>query len=107
MLDDAQANSECIAYVINYMSGFSQQSNVVYAGYQGGTFYMHAGVLYNPLKYALIVNVLNHDGLGAISSIKVPEICASNVATLNSGRLMQGMKEYLLRDMVGDDNYDR
>jgi hypothetical protein len=52
----------------------------VCAGQPGGSFYGHAGVLYNPLTYALIVDALTHDGPGSLSRINVKNVCAQYAA---------------------------
>ncbi|KAF3025948.1 hypothetical protein E8E14_014963 [Neopestalotiopsis sp. 37M] len=48
----------------------------VCAGHLGGTFYGHAGALYNPLTYALIVDALTNDGPGDVSRLNIADVCA-------------------------------
>ncbi|KAH7355694.1 lipase B precursor [Pyrenochaeta sp. MPI-SDFR-AT-0127] len=50
------------------------------AGRLGGSFYGHAGVLFHPLTYALIVDALNNDGPGSLSRIDVASVCSSYAA---------------------------
>ncbi|ORY55839.1 uncharacterized protein BCR38DRAFT_414699 [Pseudomassariella vexata] len=45
-------------------------------GRPAGSFYGHAGVLYNPLTYALIVDALTHDGPGTLERIDLGVVCA-------------------------------
>lgn len=53
----------------------------VCAGQLGGSFYDHAGVLFNPLTYALIVDALTHPGTtGQVSRINRASVCASYAA---------------------------
>lgn len=47
----------------------------------GGSFYGHAGVLFNPLTYALIVDALQHPGTtGQVSRINRKQVCADYAA---------------------------
>ncbi|KAJ4357106.1 hypothetical protein N0V95_002762 [Ascochyta clinopodiicola] len=47
----------------------------------GGSFYGHAGVLFNPLTYALIVDALTHPGTtGQVSRINRQAVCANYAA---------------------------
>ncbi|CAO2649711.1 Nn.00g010030.m01.CDS01 [Neocucurbitaria sp. VM-36] len=50
------------------------------AGRPGGSFYGHAGVLFNPLTYALIVDALTNDGPGNLSRIDISSVCKSYAA---------------------------
>jgi hypothetical protein len=59
----------------------NNEVQVVCQGYLGGFFYDHAGVLFNPLTYALIVDALTHDGPGNIGRINIPQVCNSLAAT--------------------------
>jgi hypothetical protein len=52
----------------------------VCAGQLAGSFYGHAGVLANPLTYALIVDALQHDGPGDVSRINLKTVCDSYAA---------------------------
>lgn len=52
----------------------------VCAGQPGGSFYGHAGVLFHPLTYALIVDALTHDGPGSLSRIDVKSVCSNYAA---------------------------
>ncbi|KAF1831289.1 lipase B precursor [Decorospora gaudefroyi] len=52
----------------------------VCAGRLGGTFYGHAGVLFHPLTYALVVDALQHEGPGRLERIDVPSVCSEYVA---------------------------
>ncbi|KAH4935728.1 hypothetical protein HBI56_008650 [Parastagonospora nodorum] len=52
----------------------------VCAGGLAGTFYGHAGVLFNPLTYALIVDALTHDGPGNTSRINLASVCSTYAA---------------------------
>lgn len=52
----------------------------VCAGQLGGSFYGHAGVLFNPLTYALIVDALKNDGPGSTSRIDVKSVCSRYAA---------------------------
>jgi triacylglycerol esterase/lipase EstA (alpha/beta hydrolase family) len=52
----------------------------VCAGQLGGSFYGHAGVLFNPLTYALIVDALQNDGPGSLERINVKSVCNSYAA---------------------------
>jgi hypothetical protein len=45
-------------------------------GQPGGSFYGHAGVLFNPLTAALIVDALTHDGPGNLGRIDVKSVCS-------------------------------
>ena len=47
----------------------------------GGSFYGHAGVLFNPLTYALVVDALTHPGTtGQVSRIDRKSVCADYAA---------------------------
>lgn len=59
----------------------NNEVQTVCAGRLGGSFYGHAGVLFNPLTYALIVDALTHDGPGLVSRINVNIVCNSYAAT--------------------------
>jgi hypothetical protein len=52
----------------------------VCAGQPGGSFYGHAGVLFHPLTYALIVDALTHDGPGSLIRIDVKSVCSNYAA---------------------------
>ncbi|KAF2124519.1 alpha/beta-hydrolase [Dothidotthia symphoricarpi CBS 119687] len=52
----------------------------VCSGAPAGTFYEHAGVLFNPLTYALIVDALTHDGPGSLSRINKASVCSTYAA---------------------------
>lgn len=52
----------------------------VCAGQLGGSVYGHAGVLFNPLTYALIVDALQNDGPGNLGRIDVKSVCSSYAA---------------------------
>lgn len=54
-------------------------------GRPGGPFYGHAGVLFNPLTYALIVDALNNDGPGNLSRIDVPTVTVQLVCSAWAG----------------------
>lgn len=47
----------------------------VCAGKVAGGFYGHAGVLFHPLTYALIVDALTHEGPGDVSRIDLDKVC--------------------------------
>ncbi|KAI4626929.1 uncharacterized protein J4E87_004270 [Alternaria ethzedia] len=49
-------------------------------GQLGGSLYGHAGVLFNPLTYALIVDALTHDGPGNVDRIDVKSVCSTYAA---------------------------
>jgi hypothetical protein len=53
---------------------------VTCAGQLGGSFYGHAGLLFNPVVYALIVDALTHDGPGRVERINRAQACASYAA---------------------------
>lgn len=66
-------------------AGLAPASNnevqVICAGQPGGSFYGHAGVLYNPLTYALIVDALKNPGTtGQVSRINRQKVCADYAA---------------------------
>lgn len=46
----------------------------------GNSFYGHAGVLYHPLTYALIIDALAHGDAGDLSRIDVNSICSTYAA---------------------------
>ncbi|KAL5117157.1 hypothetical protein ACEQ8H_004982 [Pleosporales sp. CAS-2024a] len=48
----------------------------VCAGRLGGSFYDHAGVLFNPLTFALIVDALTHDGPGNVGRLHLASVCS-------------------------------
>jgi hypothetical protein len=50
------------------------------AGYPAGGNYTHAGVLYNPLSYALAVDALTNKGPGSLSRIDLPTVCSQQLA---------------------------
>ncbi|KAJ4363982.1 hypothetical protein N0V83_009436 [Neocucurbitaria cava] len=50
------------------------------AGQPGGSFYGHAGMLFNPLAYALIVDALTNDGPSNLSRVDVSSICNAYAA---------------------------
>jgi hypothetical protein len=50
---------------------------VTCAGQLGGSFYGHAGVLFNPVVYALIVDALTHDGPGRVNRINRQQVCST------------------------------
>ncbi|KAG9193015.1 hypothetical protein G6011_03050 [Alternaria panax] len=52
----------------------------VCAGQLGGSLYGHAGVLFHPLTYALIVDALQNDGPGSLKRIDVKSVCNSYAA---------------------------
>ncbi|KAI0123977.1 hypothetical protein BJ170DRAFT_598304 [Xylariales sp. AK1849] len=58
----------------------NNEVQVVCAGYIGGSFYGHAGVLYNPLTYALVVDALNNEGPGDASRLDIPSVCSTYAA---------------------------
>ncbi|KAF1936831.1 alpha/beta-hydrolase [Clathrospora elynae] len=79
---EPQQGSGASAY-INDAHGVGVSNNevqVVCAGKLGGTFYDHAGVLFNPLTYALIVDALQNDGPGNLARIDVNSVCSSYAA---------------------------
>ncbi|PYH78877.1 alpha/beta-hydrolase [Aspergillus uvarum CBS 121591] len=41
----------------------------------GGGFYTHKGVLYSSLAWALIVDALQHDGLGDLARLNLTDVC--------------------------------
>ena len=49
-------------------------------GQLGGSLYGHAGVLFNPLTYALIVDALTHDGPGNVDRVDVKSVCSTYAA---------------------------
>ncbi|KAK6827312.1 hypothetical protein PG987_010653 [Apiospora arundinis] len=49
-------------------------------GLPGAGFYGHAGMLYHPLTYALVVDVLSHGRPGNLSRIDVADICSRYAA---------------------------
>ncbi|KAF3045353.1 hypothetical protein E8E11_007882 [Didymella keratinophila] len=66
-------------------AGLAPASNnevqVICANQPGGSFYGHAGVLFNPLTYALIVDALKHPGTtGQVSRIDRQAVCANYAA---------------------------
>jgi hypothetical protein len=68
---------------INASPGNAVSNNEVQrvcAGKLGGTFYGHAGVLFHPLTYALIVDALKNEGPGSLSRINVNSVCNSYAA---------------------------
>lgn len=59
----------------------NNEVQTVCANQPGGSFYGHAGVLFNPLTYALIVDALTHPGTtGQVSRINRQSVCASYAA---------------------------
>ncbi|CAA9961081.1 hypothetical protein PTMSG1_04465 [Pyrenophora teres f. maculata] len=58
----------------------NNEVQVVCKGQAGGSFYGHAGVLFNPLTYALIVDALQHEGPGSLARIDVKSVCNSYAA---------------------------
>ncbi|KAF2032842.1 alpha/beta-hydrolase [Setomelanomma holmii] len=58
----------------------NNEVQTVCAGQLGGSFYGHAGVLFNPLTYALIVDALKNDGPGSLSRIDVKSVCSTYAA---------------------------
>jgi hypothetical protein len=58
----------------------NNEVQIVCAGKLGGTFYGHAGVLFHPLTYALIVDALKNDGPGSLSRIDVNSVCNNYAA---------------------------
>jgi len=58
----------------------NNEVQVVCAGQLGGTFYDHAGVLFNPLTYALVVDALQNEGPGDVSRIDLNTVCDSYAA---------------------------
>ena len=59
----------------------NNEVQVVCANQPGGSFYGHAGVLFNPLTYALIVDALTHSGTtGQVSRINRQSVCANYAA---------------------------
>ncbi|KAK6073994.1 hypothetical protein SCUP234_04857 [Seiridium cupressi] len=80
---EPQAGTGASAYLLDERGvGVSNNEvQVVCAGYLGGSFYGHAGVLYNPLTYALVVDALTHDGPGDVNRLEsLAEVCAPYVA---------------------------
>ena len=66
-------------------AGLAPASNnevqVICVGQPGGSFYGHAGVLFHPLTYALIVDALKHPGTtGQVSRIDRQAVCANYAA---------------------------
>ncbi|KAF2822329.1 alpha/beta-hydrolase [Ophiobolus disseminans] len=63
---------------LNAGNGVAVSNNEVQrvcAGRLGAGFYGHAGVLFHPLTFALIVDALKNDGPGSISRIDVASVC--------------------------------
>lgn len=59
----------------------NNEVQTVCADQPGGSFYGHAGVLFNPLTYALIVDALTHPGTtGQVSRINRQSVCANYAA---------------------------
>ena len=59
----------------------NNEVQTVCANQPGGSFYGHAGVLFNPLTYALIVDALTHPGTtGQVSRINRQAVCANYAA---------------------------
>lgn len=59
----------------------NNEVQAVCANQPGGSFYGHAGVLFNPLTYALIVDALTHPGTtGQVSRINRRSVCANYAA---------------------------
>ncbi|CBX91222.1 hypothetical protein IAQ61_010576 [Plenodomus lingam] len=52
----------------------------VCAGQPGSGFYDHAGVLFHPLTWALVVDALMYGGVGKLERINVKEVCGRLVA---------------------------
>jgi hypothetical protein len=80
---EPQSGTGASAYILDERGvGVSNNEvQVVCAGFPGGTFYGHAGVLYNPLTYALVVDALTHDGPGDVSRLgSLAEVCAPYAA---------------------------
>lgn len=60
----------------------NNEVQTVCANQPGGSFYGHAGVLFNPLTYALIVDALTHPGTtGQVSRIDRQAVCANYAAS--------------------------
>ncbi|KAK6219280.1 hypothetical protein LQW54_002268 [Pestalotiopsis sp. IQ-011] len=78
-----QAGTGASAYLLDQRDVGVSNNEVqdVCAGHTGASFYGHAGVLYNPLTYALIVDALTHDGPGDASRLEsIADACGSYAA---------------------------
>ncbi|RMZ68565.1 lipase B precursor [Pyrenophora seminiperda CCB06] len=58
----------------------NNEVQVVCNGQAAASFYGHAGVLYNPLTYALVVDALQNEGPGSLDRINVKSVCDSYAA---------------------------
>jgi hypothetical protein len=68
---------------INDVRGVGVSNNEVQrvcSGRLAGSFYGHAGVLFNPLTFALIVDALQNDGPGNVNRINLASVCNSYAA---------------------------
>jgi hypothetical protein len=56
------------------------EAQSVCAGQLAGSFYGHAGMLFNPLTAALIEDALTHPGPASLARINLEEVCANYIA---------------------------
>ncbi|CUM67344.1 uncharacterized protein PRCAT00005037001 [Priceomyces carsonii] len=60
----------------NGVGAENYQLQKICSNYPAGTYYSHEGVMLNPITYALIVDVITHDGTGQLDRIDVEEGCS-------------------------------
>ena len=81
---EPQQGNAASAYLPSGGAGAPASNNEVQticANQPGGSFYGHAGVLFNPLTYALIVDALKNPGTtGQVSRINRQSVCANYAA---------------------------
>jgi hypothetical protein len=58
----------------------NNQIQTICEGRPAGGVYLHEGVLYNPLAYALVLDALQNDGPGQVSRLDLDTICEQIVA---------------------------
>ncbi|RDW93258.1 putative lipase [Aspergillus mulundensis] len=76
-------SGENASAILNDARGVGVTNNhaqTVCAGQPGGGVYLHEGMLYNPLSWALAADALRHDGPGDVSRIDTERVCADIIA---------------------------
>jgi hypothetical protein len=58
----------------------NNQIQMICQGRPAGGVYLHEGVLFNPLAYALVLDALQNDGPGQVSRLNLDIVCAQAVA---------------------------
>lgn len=72
--------ASAILYDTRDMGVTNNHLQTICPGKPAGGVYLHEGVLYNPLAWALAVDALNHDGPGDVSRIDVDTVCEQFLA---------------------------